>query len=149
MAETGGQKKRSQFARLYRTLQVLRIHHDVAFGQPIAATKLPFVLLIIRGLYGAVSGEGAARVAQAVGALSAWLYLQVAYKTLGNIHESSNEAVKMWSKMNQNPWFARFLRSCKPLKFEVTGFYFVDKGMPLTLANIIVTRTVDLLIAGK
>ena len=41
------------------------------------------------------------------------------------------------------------MRSCKPLKVDVGGggLYYVDNGMALTLAAIILESTVNLLIA--
>ena len=89
------------------------------------------------------------RVLQGVAGFSAWLYLQLAFRALGNIHETSTEALNAARGMNRDPWFRRFMRSCKPLKVDVAGLYYVDRGMPLTLAAIILESTVNLLIAEQ
>ena len=105
--------------------------------------------MIIRSIYGALKGEGLVRVLQGVVGFCAWLYLQLAFRALGSIHETSDQALRMGRRMNGNSWFRRFLRSCKPLKVTVGGLYYVDRGMPLTLAAIILESTVNLLIAEK
>ena len=139
-----------KFSKLYRTLEVLHIHHGIAFGPPIVAHKIPFVLMAIRSLYGALRGEGILRVLQAVMGFSTWLYLYLAFSALGAVHETSSDALQKWSGFRGgNPWFRRFWRSCRPLRFNVAGFYYVDKGMPLTLSVHIVESTVDMVLAEE
>ena len=139
----------TKFSHLYHALEILRVKHGAALGPPIAAHKIPFALVIIRGIYGALKGEGLVRILQGVVGGSAWLYLHLAFRALGSIHDTSDEALRVSRRMNGNSWFRRFLRSCKPLKVSVGGLYYVDKGMPLTLAGIILESTVNLLIAEQ
>ena len=151
MARQGRRDPRNarRFSRLYRALQILHVQHGNAFGPPLAAHKVPFALMIIRSLYGALTGEGVIRLLQAAVGLCAWIYLQLAFRLLGNVCENSEGSLKEFARMGGNPWFTRFLKSCKPLKVSMGGLYYVDRGMPLTLAAIIVESTVDLVIAGK
>ena len=94
------------------------------------------------------------RILQGVVGLSAWLCLQLAFRALGGIHETLAETLSTARFMRGNPWFRRFvvknfIRSCAPLRFNVAGFYYVDKGMSLTIAAIILENTVNLLIAEQ
>ena len=91
------------------------------------------------------------RILLGVAGFSGWLYLQLAFRALGDIHQTSSEGLTAAKSMNGNPWFRRFLRSWKPLlRVNVGEFYYVDKGMPLTLLiAIILERTVNLLIAEQ
>ena len=95
MAAKGGAGRANKFSRLYRALEILRVKHGAALGAPISAHKVLFVLMIMRSIYGAVKGEGLARVLQGVVGFSAWLYLQLAFRALASVHETSNEALKM------------------------------------------------------
>ena len=78
------------------------IKHAEAIGPPIAAQKVPFVLMIIRSIYGALKGEGMVRVLQGLVGSSAWIYFQLTFRALGSIHETSLEALNMARSMNGN-----------------------------------------------
>ena len=72
MAKEGEGRKATTFAHLFRALQILRMKQGAALGPPISAHQLPFALMIIRSIYGALKGEGLVRVLQGVIGCCAW-----------------------------------------------------------------------------
>ena len=130
-------------------MQILYKEFDTSFGPMLAGHKILFVLMIVRSIYGALTQTGELQVLQALAGFSAWLYLQVAFKTLGSVSDLCEEMLPAWKGLGRDPWFRRFLKSCKLLKIEVAGMYHVDREMCLSLAGIIVDGTVSTLIAKQ
>ena len=130
-------------------MQILYTKFDTGVGPVLAGHKILFVLMIIRSMYGALTQAGELRILQAIVGFSAWLYLQLAFKTIGNVYESCEEMLPAWKKFGKDPWFRRFLKSCRKQRVEVAGFYYVDRKMSLTLAAIILENAVNMMIAKQ
>ena len=140
---------RQSFAKMYRGMQILLQKFDSAIGPPLAAHKVIFGLMIIRSMYGALTQSGEVRILQAIIGTSGWLYLQMAFKNIGSVSQGCEEMLFAWKPMGKDPWFGRFLKSCKQLRVGIAGLYYVDKQMSLTLASIILDRIVNMLIAEQ
>ena len=130
-------------------MQILLQKFDSALGPPLAGHKVLFALMIIRSMYGALTQSGEVRILQAIVGSSAWFYLQMAFQTIGNVSEGSEEMLFAWKPLGIDPWFGRFLKSCRLMRVGIAGFYYVDKQMSLTLAAIILDGTVNMLIAEQ
>ena len=130
-------------------MQILHKKFDIGFGPMLAAHKILFVLMIVRSIYGALTQTGELQVLQALAGFSAWLYLQLAFKTIGSVYDVCEGMLPVWKELGKDPWFRRFLRSCKNIQIEVAGMYHVDRKMCLTLAAMIVESTVSILIAQQ
>ena len=144
---TRDREAKRRFVETYRGMQILLKKLDVAIGPPLACHKVLFVLLIVRSMYGALTGTGEVRVLQALVGFSRWFYLQMAFKTIGSVNESCEDMLPAWKKLRRDPWFGRFLKSCRKLRVGVAELYYVDRKMSLTLAGIIVESTENMLIA--
>ena len=133
--------------KLYRCLQLLQKKLGDAYGICLAAHKILFALVVVRSIYSALVIHSEVRVLLTVVGMSTWFYLHVAFKTLGQIYVASDEALKAWKPYGQNRLFRRFLQSCPPLKVKISYLYYIDRGLPLTLATIILESIVNLLLA--
>ena len=141
---------KQRFVRTYRGMQILLHKFDSAIGPPLAGHKVLFVMLIVRSMYGALTQNGGeVRILQALVGSSAWLYLQMAFKIIGSIYEGCEDMLPEWKQLGKDPWFGRFLKSCKKLRVSVAGLYYVDRKMSLTLAAIILENTVNMMIAEQ
>ena len=130
-------------------MQILDTKFDTGVGPALAGHKILFVLMIIRSMYGALTQNGELRILQAIVGFSAWLYLQMAFKMIGSVYESCEDMLPAWKKFGKDPWFRRFLKSCRKQRVEVAGLYYVDGKMSLTMAAIVVESTVNMLIAKQ
>ena len=135
-----------KFAKTYRSLQALHIKFELSFGALVAAHKIIFILMIIRSMYGAFAGTGEVRILQAIVGTRTWFYLQTAFKLIGGVHQTCTDMLLAWRRV-RDPWFTRFLKSCRVVKVEIAGLYYVDKKLSLTLAAIILENIVNMLIA--
>ena len=65
----------------------------------------------------------------------------------GTVYEESEESLKCWKRMEyKHKWFAKFRRSCRPLRIKFGSFFYADKGLGLTAVATIVSHTANLVL---
>ena len=135
-----------ELAKKYRTLQILQSRANGTFRYPLAAVKVLFLLATIRCIYGVVKMEGPLRIASLNGAIGYLVYLTVAFRALGKVYGKSEEVlVKQKSLTGEDKCFRRFIRSCRPLRFEIAHLYFVDPPMTLTMNSFVLENVANML----
>ena len=90
---------------------------------------------------------GPVKARMIVGAISNWFYLRGTFKTLGRVYDTSMEAMTSWRDHGEDRWFRRFQRSCRSLRVDMAGLYYVDTNMITTMFSIIVDSAVSLLLS--
>ena len=110
--------------------------------------SLVFAVIAIRALYGALTSHVDAKIFLLFLGSGTWIYLEGLYTFLSQVHQASYLALKGWHEPGRGgPGFKFFLRSCRPFKVEIAGLFYVDRGMPLNMATIILDRIVNMLVA--
>ena len=71
------------------------------------------------------------------------------FKYLAQVCEESEAAVRQWRSNSKTPWSLKFWRSCHPLKVQVGQYYHADKGLVLTILDIIANSTASLVLTYK
>ena len=138
-----------RLAKSYRCLQVLQSRANETFKYSLAAIKILFLSMTIRSIYGAVKMEGELRILHVNNTYANVGLLVVTFKVLGKVYQKSGDALlKQKRLMGRVKWFRKYYRSCRPLKFEVAGLYFVDLGMSLTMGSFVVQNVANMLILG-
>ena len=82
-------------------------------------------------------------------AVSIIVFLIITFKALGLVFEESQKMLSKKRNQLGDKWFRRFHRSCRPLKIQVGGIYFVDLGMCLTMGSFVIENVANILIVSK
>ena len=135
-----------QWAVRYRCLQLLQKNSNDTLKYILAALKILFLLGTIRCIYGIIKMNGYLRVFNLSVAAGYVGFLIVFFKALGEVYDKSEKVLLKQRSMPHDKWFRRFLLSCKPLKFEVAGLYFVDPPMSLTMGSFVIQNVANMLI---
>ena len=133
---------------VYRTTQILHKKANYVYAIILPGHKILFLLACIRSIYGAMKIQSGVRVLLAIVASLILVYLRVTFKILSQFFDLSRECLHAWKRSTQDGCFKRSLKSCQPLKMQIGSFYYVDRGMVLTLFSIIVDSTVSLLLSS-
>ena len=133
------------WAERYKCMQLLQIRANEIFKYPLVSIKVMFLLAAIRCVYGMVKMEGLFRIFNFNAATTLLIFLAVAFKALGAVYKKSVEELFQHRRVLNNKWFRRFGRSCRPLKLEIGGLYFVDSPMSLTMGSFVIQNVANLL----
>ena len=112
----------------------------------LASTKVLLLLAGIRCIYGAVKMEGELRMLNLNCSILCVSFLGGLFRALGQVYEKSGEVLLLHSTGNGDKWLRRFHRSCRPLRVEIAGLYFVDPAMSLTMGSFVAENVGNLLI---
>ena len=68
-------------------------------------------------------------------------------KASGNVYEESQKSLKCWRKMDhKSKCFAKYSRSCRPLRIRFGRFFYADKTLLLTVVSTILAETANLVL---
>ena len=113
---------------------------------PLAILQAVVLLLTIRCIYGFVTMDGYMRVFSLNCAIGYVISLAVGFKAFGQVYEKSEEVLSHKRTQLGGKWFRRFHRSCRPLKIQVAGLYFVDPPMCLTMGSFVIQNVANMLV---
>ena len=139
----------TQFAKRYRCLQLLEQKANEIIKYPLAILQTVVLLLTIRCIYGFVTMEGYLRVFSLNCSIGYIIFLAVGFRAFGQVYETSQDVLCQKRKQVGDKWFRRLHRSCRPLKIQVAGMYFVDLPMSLTMGSFVIENVVNMLILRK
>ncbi|CAG7731503.1 unnamed protein product, partial [Allacma fusca] len=72
----------------------------------------------------------------------------VLWGIMGELFETTMDVLYSWKAMKQNRWFRSFFKSCKPIRVNIgQGLCFADRGIKLTVLEIITTNVSSLLLS--
>ena len=136
-----------QWAQQYRCMQLLQKSANETLKYPLAALKMLFLLATIRCLYVIVRTTGYMRLLHGNSTLCYIVFLVVVFRILGQVFDLSEKVLAQQKREVGHRWFRQFHRSCRPLKFEIAGLYYVDPPMSLTMGSFVIQNVVNLLVA--
>ena len=149
-----GEKQRNyerdfgRFVNNFRALAVLQTGFAGIYSHWVSVSELLGIILIILNIYQAVVTGSFRALMMALGigvAFSGFL------KQLAQPYEASREALLSWEReLHRVPkWGKAFHRSCRPIAVPVGTFFFVDKGLTLTVLSIVVNNSASLVLAYR
>ena len=131
----------------YRSLQMLQSRANDTFRYMLATVKVLFLLLAIRCIYGVVKMNGILQILNLNCTIGLLVFLTFTFRALGQVFaESQSVLMTQKSFRGGDKWFRRFLRSCRPLRFEIARLYFVDPPMSLTMGSFVLENVANLLL---
>ena len=135
-----------QFAERYRCLQLLEAKGNQIVKYPLATLQTVFLLVTIRCMCGVVKMDGHMRAYNMNCTTGFVVFLAVTFKALGQVYEKSEEILWQQKNLLAGKLFRRFHRSCRPLKIQVAGIYFMDLPMSLTMGSFVMENVANILI---
>ena len=136
-----------EFARVYRTLGILQKQFGTYYEKFMILTQTAAIFFIVLNTYQAVVG----RSVRALVLASAVAYeLTKFVEASAQVYHVSTDVLDEWRRVNRSQvplWFNRFLRSCKFLCVPVGSFFYVDRGLVLTIMSIILDNAANLILA--
>ena len=136
-------------ALAYRKLQVVQIMATDAVSIVLQVQQFLCIILIMRSLYGALVVDGPERGRMIVGIIAHFGFLRGVFKAVAEVYGNSDQVLASWSIHGRDKWFKRFRMSCRALKIDIAGLYYVDHSLMLTMCAIILDGTVNLLVTGS
>ena len=74
------------------------------------------------------------------------VFLSGTFWALGQVYDMSGDVLYEQKCLTENSkWFGQFHRSCRQLRFEVAGLYFVDPTMSLTIGSFVLENVANML----
>ena len=74
------------------------------------------------------------------------VFLAGAFRALGQVFAESGDALMTQKQAaGGDKWLRQFLRSCRPLRFEIAHLYVVDPPLLLTMGSFVVENLANLL----
>ena len=98
---------------------------------------------------GVITTDGYIRAYNFTCAIGFVIFLSITFKALGQVYEKSTEVLSERKYLVKDKWFKRFHRSCRPLKIQIAGMYFVDVPMCLTMGSFVIQNVVNMLILNN
>ena len=86
-----------------------------------------------------------------LGLLSGSLLLTL-FSNFAELHSLSEESIRSWKigmGKTTSTWFAKFQRSCQPLRINIGNFCYADRTLILTIISIIINNATSLIISYK
>ena len=106
------------------------------------------ITVVVFGLCGSVRTEGTSAVRAFLVTILCFAVLTIVWKGLGTVNENSVEVLAKWKKKERLPPHVRkFIRSTRPIRVEIGGYFYADRCMVLTLLDIITQNKLNVLLA--
>ncbi|CAG7719532.1 unnamed protein product [Allacma fusca] len=103
-------------------------------------------VVVIYASYGAIRRVGILSVILSVLSFTALICLLVTFILLGRFDQQSLEVLSSWKICCFRREFTKTLESFLPIQIHVGQFYFVDRGLVLTMISIMLQCIINLLI---
>ncbi|CAG7656222.1 unnamed protein product [Allacma fusca] len=136
------------FGKYFRQMEVLNVVSNKLWSTANAILEISMLLGIICACYGTVRLDAARATQQGMIVILLTGTVIVLWGIMGELFETSMDVLYSWKAMKQNRWFRRFFKSCKPIRVNIgQGLFFADRGIKLTLLEIITTNVSSLLLS--
>ena len=136
-----------EFARTYRTLGVLQRQFATFYQNFMSLTQAAAIFFVVLNTYQAVVGGNVRALVLASGV--AYGFIQFV-KSAAQVYHESTDVLQEWRCINRSElplWSHRFLKSCNFLCVPVGRFFYVDRGLVLTVLSIILDNSANLILA--
>ena len=67
------------------------------------------------------------------------------------VYDTSSDVLRNWRHVRRRdvpPWFPRYLRSCRIVYVPVGSFFYIDRGLVLTVLSIITNGATSLILGN-
>ena len=136
----------SQFAKNYRVLGVLQQRFTMLYEHYMSQIQTAMVFCVVLNMFQAVVGGN---LRSLVIALLVALGLVQFLEATAEVYHTSMDVLKEWRRVSKREvpvWFPRFLKSCRHLCVPVGSFFYVDRGLVLTVLSIMLNTSASLII---
>ena len=133
-------------ARTHTSLGVLEMEFTSFYGSYMAATQTIFTFCVVLNAYQAVDGGSIRSLVIALGI--AFGYVQFVEVT-AEVYHASVDVLEAWRRVGRRDvpeWFPAYLRSCRFLYIPVGSFFYVDRGLVLTVLSVMLNTSASLII---
>ncbi|CAG7827734.1 unnamed protein product, partial [Allacma fusca] len=138
----------TSFAVHFRQIEVLNRQSNQLWSTGNAILEISMLFGIICACYGTVRLDASRAGHQASIVILLTGTVIVIWGIMGELFEISKDTLDSWRKMKRNAWFRRFHYSCLPVRVNIgQGLFFADRGIRLTLLEIISTNVSSLLLS--
>ena len=134
------------FARTHRSLQVLQQQFASFYGNFMSALQAIGIWCVVLNTYVAVVGGSVHALVLAVG--MAYGFVQLLEAT-AEVYHTSSDVLHEWRRVNRRDlplWFPRFQKSCRLLYVPIGRFFYVDRGLVLTVLSIMLNNSASLIL---
>ena len=136
------------YARQRRALDILQAHFSQLYSTYMLGLEMFAITTVVLNLYMAVEFHSGRPLVMAMGSTVTywWGMLEFAW-----VYETSREVMTAWKRsqhVQDSLWFRKFLRSCKPIRIPLGSFFYIDRGVVLTIMSIIVNSSASLILAN-
>ena len=75
--------------------------------------------------------------------------LKPLFRTYSTLYETCVQVMESWTPLEGSAAFSRWRRCRKPLRVTIGAFFYFDRGILLTFADIILSNTVSLMLSYR
>ena len=137
-----------QFSKKYRSLTVLQAHFAVLFRHYVSILQTASIFCVVTNTYQAVVGGS---VRSLLLALTVFFGHMQFLEATARVHHTSADVLLEWRRVHRRKlplWFPRFLRSCRHVSIPVGSFFYIDRGLVLTILSIVTNASASLILAN-
>ena len=136
-----------RFTRDYRSLSVLRAHFAGLFRHYVSIIQLAGISCVVTNTYQAVVTGSLRSLVLALAVF--YGHIQFVERT-AQVHDMSANVLLRWRRVGKGHvplWFPRFLKSCKNVSVPVGNFFYIDRGLVLTILSVVTDSSASLILA--
>ena len=141
-------RKAKAFARDYRALTVLQAHYAGFYMHYISIIQTASIFAVVFNTYKAV-------ILGSVRALLLALTVCMGHiqfiEATAQVYDTSSDVLKKWRHVRRRDvplWFPRFLKSCRIVYVPVGSFFYIDRGLVLTVLSIMLNAATTLILGN-
>ena len=135
-----------QFARDYRSLSIMQAHFAGLFRHYISILQTAAIFCVVTNTYQAVVRENFRSLLLALAVFFG--EIQFIHAT-AQVHHTSTSVLHRWRQMQRRDvphWFPKFLKSCRKVSVPVGSFFYIDRGLLLTVLSIVTNASASLIV---
>ena len=135
----------ARFAKRHRAIALLVKSNGDLYKHVLTSFQLFIVMIVTLNSYRGISLKVRQSLFFAVTFLLGHVW---SHSYMADMNEMSLEMLrKQRGRLGNVPlWFRRFLSSCRPFNVQIGNFFFVDRGLIITIVSTIIDNTVTLLL---
>ena len=134
------------FARTHRSFQLLQKQFASFYGNYMSFTQTSAIYVVVVNTYLAVVGGSVRSLVLAVG--MAYGVVQF-LEAMAEVCHTSSDLLHEWRRVSRADlplWFPRFHKSCRFLYIPVGRFFYVDRGLVLTVLAIMLDNSASVIL---
>lgn len=136
----------SEFMRTYRVLGVLDKQFSNLYEHYMSQIQTAAVFCVVLNMYQAVVGGSVRSLVIAIGVALGFIQF---LEATAEVHHTSTDLLEEWKRVSRRKvplWFPRSLKSCRHLHVPVGSFFYVDRGLVLTVLSIMLNTSASVII---